>query len=138
MHPGKNKYPINGLLPLSNKFLASKLTKFQIQIFIHLIPVTIYIYFKSSKYLWVMFQNFDFSANLLSYTCIYDLQKLSEEFSFLCYEERNVLECIVHNILLILIMRIQILLSSFLNTAKNANVNSIYLFPIYKYANNVI
>lgn len=33
-------------------------------------------------------------------------------------------------------MRIQILLSSFLNTAKN--VNSIYLLPIYKYANNVI
>lgn len=84
VRPGKNKYPINGLLPLSNKFLASKLTKFQFQIFIHLIPVTIYIYFKFSKYLWVMFQNLDFSANLLSYTCIYDLQKLSEEFSFLC------------------------------------------------------
>lgn len=48
------------------------------------------------------------------------------------------MECIVNNILLILIMRIQILLSSFLNTAKNANVNSIYLLPIYKYANNVI
>lgn len=84
VRPGKNKYPINGLLPLSNKFLASKLTKFQFQIFIHLIPVTIYIYFKFSKYLWVMFQNLDFSANLLSYTCIYDLQKMSEEFSFLC------------------------------------------------------
>lgn len=75
VRPGKNKYPINGLLPLWNKFLASKLTKFQFQIFIHLIPVTIYIYFKFSKYLWVMFQNLDFSANLLSYTCIYDLQK---------------------------------------------------------------
>lgn len=48
------------------------------------------------------------------------------------------MECIVNNILLILIMRIQILLSSFLNTAKNANVNSIYLLPIYKYANYVI
>lgn len=37
-------------------------------------------------------------------------------------------------------MKIQILyiLSSSLNTAKNANVNSIYLLPIYKYANNAI
>lgn len=34
-----------------------------------------------------------------------------------------------YNILLILIMRIQILLSSFLNTAKNANVNSFIYFP---------
>lgn len=81
-----------------------------------------------------MFQNFDFSANLLSYTCIYIFYKnCLKNFPFFV----NGMYC-AYNILLILIMRIQILLSSFLNTAKNANVNSIYLFPIYKYANNVI
>lgn len=132
--PGKNKYPINGLLPLSNKFLASKLTKFQFQIFIHLIPVTIYRYilqvFKISlsnvSKFWFFCKPFKLYMYIWSTKIVWRI--------FLSL----LMECIVHNILLILIMRIQILLSSFLNTAKNSNVNSIYLFPIYKYANNVI
>lgn len=129
---GKNKYPINGLLTLSNKFLASKLTEFQFQIFIHLIPVTIYILQVFKISLSKVSKFWFFCKPFKLYMYIWSTKIVWRIFLSL------LMECIVHNILLILIMRIQILLSSFLNTAKNSNVNSIYLFPIYKYANNVI
>lgn len=100
VRPGKNKYPINGLLPLSNKFLASKLTKFQFQIFIHLIPVTIYIFqvFKISLSNVSKFRFFCKPFKLYMY--IWSTKIVWRIFLSL------LMECIVHNILLILIMRI--------------------------------
>lgn len=100
--------------------------------FIHLIPVTIYILQVFKISLSKVSKFWFFCKPFKLYMYIWSTKIVWRIFLSL------LMECIVHNILLILIMRIQILLSSFLNTAKNSNVNSIYLFPIYRYANNVI
>lgn len=121
-----------GYCPCQTSFWLLSWQNFIFQIFIHLIPVTIYILQVFKISLSNVSKFWFFCKPFKLYMYIWSTKIVWRIFLSL------LMECIVHNILLILIMRIQILLSSFLNTAKNASVNSIYLFPIYKYANNVI